>query len=456
MNNPIREMLLIENDSVFSLYKEINDICGYFVAPLFMISLTIEYFSNMNFGEVVKKLFIILIFMGAFYSFHTKAVDLSLEGASTLIKKVSPRNLFLKNWYTPKIKTKESKKWNYFESLVIPDINDLLGIAFFYLGQIFIWFLKLVYSSVYHFTYIFSGVTALLYFFGWTKNGLKGTVQSTLWCILLPYVVVAILCLVGNSLSDKAQNSELLVSSMESIIWLFGVTLLLLLSPVFTFTLIKGDGVAAAGASMGKILSSAFMTSALVLPHLGKISKGISGKMGGLLRRNEESSKEIIKGSSNNQGKSANVGNPQGKEGAQDFSKTSFKEGNPNHKFSFERKSTQEGRDFSKVKQTGGHPATHQALSSKEQVIKKTEGSPPIFQKGKNEAPKGPSGGQNKESFINKTSADSSSLKDFFRGDRERTIEKKDVLTRGNNKDALIKVKPQERVICPRRKEYEV
>lgn len=190
--NILQELLLIEEPSIFRLYKEMTSIATYFIAPVFTIALILEYFGEMDFGSVVKKLFLITVFIGAFHQFHTKATNLALVNASYTLKKVSPRNLFVKKWYHTKVRTTEKRDWNFIQSLVVPNLNDLLGTAFFLLAKVFIWLLKLIYSSVYHLTYVFSGVTAILYFLGWTKDALKGTVQASLWCMVMPFVIVAI------------------------------------------------------------------------------------------------------------------------------------------------------------------------------------------------------------------------------------------------------------------------
>ncbi len=281
--NILREMLLIEDPSIFRLYQEMMNIAGYFVAPVFTIALLLEYFGEMNFGGVVKKLLLITIFMGAFYQFHSKAVELSLESASYTLKKVSPRNLFVKKWYHTKVKTKEKKEWNFIQSIAIPNLNDLLATAFFLLSKVFIWLLKLIYSSVFHLTYVFSGVTAILYFLGWTKDALKGTVQASLWCMAMPFVIVAILALVGNSIDETALGGELIVSKVDTIIWLFGVTLLLLISPLITFGLVKGDGIHSFGPKMGSMVVSSGLKAMALSPVLAAGFKGATrgvGKVG--------------------------------------------------------------------------------------------------------------------------------------------------------------------------------
>lgn len=272
----LEEMLLIKEPSVFRLYEEMTNIANYFVTPVFTIALVLEYFGEMNFGSVIKKFLLITVFIGAFYQFHTKATSIAFEGATTTLRKVSPRNLFVKKWYQTKVKTTEKKNWNFIQSMVVPNLNDILATAFFLLAKVFVWLLKLIYSTVYHLTYVFSGITAVLYFLGWTKDALKGTVQSSLWCMAMPFVIVAILALVGNSIDESALGSDLVVSKVETIIWLFGVTLLLLISPFITYGMIKGDGVHSFGSKMGTMVASSGMKAMTISTILGSRLKQAS------------------------------------------------------------------------------------------------------------------------------------------------------------------------------------
>ena len=98
---------------------------------------------------------------------------------------------------------------------------------------------------------MFFRITAILYFLWWTKDSLKGTVQASLWCMAMPFVIVAILALVGNSIDESAISGEFVLAKMDTIIWLFGVTLLLLISPMITYAMVKGEGIHSFGAKMG-------------------------------------------------------------------------------------------------------------------------------------------------------------------------------------------------------------
>jgi hypothetical protein len=294
--NLMREMLLIDEHSVFKLYQEMSNIAGYFIAPVFTVALILEYFSDMRFSEVVKKLLLITVFMSAFYHFHTEATNVSLKAASHTLKKVSPNNLFLKKWSEVKLKTRKKASWSVVEAFAIPNLNDFVATTFYVLSKIFIWLLKLIYSSVYHLTYVFSGFTAVLYFLGWTKDALKGTIQASLWCIIMPFVIVAILSLVGNSIDDSAIQSVVLIGKVDNIVWLFGVTLLLLISPTIAFGMIKGDGIHSFGSKMGSMVVNSGIKAMTLYPLLSNRIKGagfgIKNASNKILR--EPSIKEMI------------------------------------------------------------------------------------------------------------------------------------------------------------------
>jgi hypothetical protein len=278
MINVLKDMLLIDDPSVFRLYQELIKICNYFIAPVFTIALLLEYFGEMNFAGAVKKLFLVVVFMGAFYGFHTAGTRIALDSANQTLKRVSPTNLFVKRWTQAKVKTKKHKGWDSLKSILIPNLNDLIGTAFFLLAKLFIWLLKLIYSSVYHLTYVFAGVTGILYFLGWTKDALKGTIQASLWCMIMPFVIVAILSLVGNSIEATALNGDLVIAKIDTIIWLFGVTLLLLITPLITYGMIRGDGIHSFGSKMGAMVVSSGLKAMAFYPMIaGMLKKSTQG-----------------------------------------------------------------------------------------------------------------------------------------------------------------------------------
>ena len=264
-------MLLIDEPTILVVKDAMTRIANWFVLPTFLIALIWEYFNEFKFGEVVKKLILILVFMGVFYPIHKEGVELSLKSSGELLREISPNNLFLKKWTEVKVKTSEDKMskatgWGTIERILVPNFNDLLGTVFFLLSKLLIWILKLVYSTVYHLTYVFAPLTAILYFFPITNASIKGTIISSLWCMILPFVLIAILAIVGNSFQTNANNGEVVISSMDQILWLFGVTLLIVASPILTLGLLKGSGMAMAGTATVVLMTSAATKIATALP----------------------------------------------------------------------------------------------------------------------------------------------------------------------------------------------
>lgn len=241
----IRSMLLLDEPNITGLRQGIESYSKVFLSVVFIGALTWQFLTDMKFFEVVKNLVLALIFMGCFYEFHTKAVDLSFKASEELLREVSPKNIFLRKWTEVKVKTSDnvndSSKFSFIEKFVVPNLNDLLGTALFLLSKVCILVLKLIYTTVYYFTFIFAPITAVLSFLPVSKHSMAGTITSSLWCILLPFVLVVFLALVGNAVQMPADNGQLAVSSMDQLIWIFGITLLMLLAPSFTYSLIKGS-----------------------------------------------------------------------------------------------------------------------------------------------------------------------------------------------------------------------
>lgn len=317
----LKEMLLIEEPSVITLAKEISIRAGYFVLPCFLIALGLEYMGKFEFLEVGKKLIVVMVILATFSTLHHKAIEISLSSAEELLKTVSPRNLFLRKWTESKLKTTVKANSGWFERIAIPNLNDLLATGFFLMAKFFIWFLKLIYSTVYHMTYIFAPISALLYFFDITKQSLASLIQGTLWCMLFPFVLVCILAIVGNSLAAGALRGEFSVTSVDSIIWLFGVTLLLLASSVFTLKILGGGGgIAQLATPVGAMFVGAGMKSIKGLHSVfsakekysqgGKVlNNGFSSSKQSNQESNSSNSKQSMSGQNNYSQKSSNLEN---------------------------------------------------------------------------------------------------------------------------------------------------
>ncbi len=279
MTNFVKDMLLIEGTEAQSLYKELTSIATLFIGPMFITSLVIQFFGEYDFFKVIKKLLIISVVMTSFYTLHTKSVDLSMEVANKTFKKVSPQNVFRKKWYRATLAKKvksDGSTWELVKEFVTPALNDLIASGFFVTSSIFMSLLKYIYTSIYHLTYIFAGFSALLYFWGITEGALWGMIKSSLWCVILPFVFISILSLIGNTLELKAVNGVNMFSEIETIVWLFCVSLMLLMCPLITWKLVNSEGIAASAPQMGAIsilAGSRALNSAPMLQSIYRQSK---------------------------------------------------------------------------------------------------------------------------------------------------------------------------------------
>ncbi|MBT3982281.1 MAG: hypothetical protein HOE90_13065 [Bacteriovoracaceae bacterium] len=269
--NPLVNMLLIQDKSISNLFSEFSKISLYFIPVCFVSALILEFYGKLNFGEVIKRLVIALVVTSAFYSFHKMAVETSFNVAYKTFKKVSPQNLFIRKWTQTKLKTNPHKSWGWLEKISIPNLNDLVATCFFLLSKIFLWILKLIFSTVYHLTYLFSGLSACLYLFQETQKSLSGILRSSLWCIIFPFVVISILSLVGNSISSRAIQSKLLFTDIEVIIWLLGISFILLLSPAITLAIIGKEGIGGASPALSNFLVGKGLATIRTIPSIQKV-----------------------------------------------------------------------------------------------------------------------------------------------------------------------------------------
>jgi hypothetical protein len=272
MANFVKDMLLIEGSEAGKLYKELSSIAGLFMGPMFLGSLCLQFLGGFDFTRVVKKLLIVSIVMTSFYTLHVGSISLSMEVANKTFKKISPRNVFRKKWYratlTKRKKVESGSTWGFLKEFVTPSLNDLIASTFFVSSSVFMSLLKYIYTSIYHLTYIFAGFSALLYFWGITEGALWGMIKSTLWCILLPFVFISILSLIGNSLDMRANSGVNLFSEIETIIWLFCISLMLLMCPLITWKLVSNEGIGGSAPQMGAL---SVMAGTKILNHATRL-----------------------------------------------------------------------------------------------------------------------------------------------------------------------------------------
>ncbi len=238
----MEDILLISEPSIERLFQELIKISKWAILPAFLIAMIKEYAGDFDFLSALKALIISVLFVTYFPSFHKKMTRVSLETATEVLNRISPHNKFFG------VAKNEKENKSIFETL-LGGFEDLVANFFYFLSRIFSFLLKLIYSSVFHLTYIFSGFSAVLYLAGF-RGSIGGMIKSSTWCMALPFILVCIISIVGNAI-DFTDSSAL--KGIEKILWLFGVNLLMLIAPAFTFSLIKDANISASGTSFSNL-----------------------------------------------------------------------------------------------------------------------------------------------------------------------------------------------------------
>ncbi len=252
MNPFLKELLLITNPNVLALADYLNRTALLFILPCFYLAMVCEYLTNWNFKDVVKRSFIAFLAIKLLTPLHVSFVNESLMISSQLVKQYSPQNKFLSAYN----KTKMDKKvgvWEKLSSIVEMIVTDPIVLIIFLFSYIAFFLLTQLYSLVYHLGIVLIGVCAVLSIFPMTSKSLIGAIKTSLWCILMPFVVAIVLCLIGDSDAFLKTYSGGIVQNLESLIQLLIMTVILLMTPMITSKIMSDSGVSSVAENIGQM-----------------------------------------------------------------------------------------------------------------------------------------------------------------------------------------------------------
>jgi len=135
----------------------------------------------------------------------------------------------------------------------------------------------------------------------------------------MPFFIISILILVSQTISFNSSRGDTV--GFNELVWLFGICLLLLMSPLIVFAFVKGDGIASFGAKVGQSIVNAGMTAFSLLPFMHSSfhsGKDLAYKFGSKLKNGLNFSRFFRSGGNNfnrhgfSGSSSAAIGNPKG------------------------------------------------------------------------------------------------------------------------------------------------
>lgn len=242
--NLLKNLLLISNPKVLGLSEYLSHAALLFIMPAFYIGMIAEYFTNFDFKSVAKRAIVAFLAIKLFLPIHVEAVDLSLSASSKLLGQYSSHNKFLTAYQNAsKVSNSNGGVWERLRSIVSIITNDPIVVFIFLLSYTSFFLLTQLYSLIYHLAIALFGFCAVLSIFPITSRSLTGAVYTSLWCVLMPFVVMIVLALIGDSDAFLKGYSGGIVQNLESLIQLLVMTILLLLTPVITTKIMNGTGI---------------------------------------------------------------------------------------------------------------------------------------------------------------------------------------------------------------------
>jgi hypothetical protein len=280
----LKDLLFISNPKVLGLSEYLNNTAVLFIMPAFFIGIISEFFTNFDFKSVAKRAVIAFLAIRLLTPIHIEAVDTSLKISSELVKKYSPQNKFLTAYQLAKgdaVGAEKKGVWSKLTSIVKMLVNDDIVLIIFLLSYIAFFLLTQLYSLTYHLTIAMIGLCAVLSILPITSRSLVGAVKSSLWCIFMPFVVAIILCLIGDSDAFFKTYSGGIVQNLESLIQLFIMTIILLLSPMITSKIMSESGLSHVAESVGQMAGMATLIGGASVAS--KFVGAKAGAIGGMI-----------------------------------------------------------------------------------------------------------------------------------------------------------------------------
>lgn len=256
--NLLKELLLVTNPRVMGLSEYLSQASLMFVLPFFYIGMILEYFTNFDFKSVAKRTLIAFLAIKLFLPVYTGAVDVSLKTSSELLSKYSSQNKFLSAYQSASVSTNsKAGVWEKLKNIVSIIMNDPIVVFIFIMSYTSFFLLTQLYSLIYHLGIAFFGVCAVLSILPITQRSLNGAVYTGFWCVLMPFVVMIVLALIGDSDAFLKDYSGGIVQNLESLIQLLVMTILLLLTPVITTKILNGTGLNSVADNLGQMAAMA-------------------------------------------------------------------------------------------------------------------------------------------------------------------------------------------------------
>ena len=263
--NVMKDLLLIQS---FSLEGLVEDYRTFFIGILpgiFAMSCLVEYFDRMEVAQLLKRAIVAVLILTSVASFYKVSIDYSLDAASEKLADQQEKNILLMDMFEAvnhwnKLQSENSSKGFYEQNNILwgtvaflkyhlfdKFINDGFTLTVFFITNICLVILKVVYSLVYYLGYGLVGMSVIIYMFPTMGNVLRGWIISYLWCLIVPHVLVFVLSMIGSEINKGYVAGQVIGGSIMGTALLFVLALLVAFTPIISMMILNGSGLAQAG-----------------------------------------------------------------------------------------------------------------------------------------------------------------------------------------------------------------
>lgn len=270
MNSSLSDLLLIQSFSLDTLIEDYRVFFLSLLPSLFLLACLIEYFDRMDTFALVRRAFISILILTSVQGFYKSSIEMSIEAADVKIQDQKHSNVFLMDFmearnFVTSVGSDNQKDFYKDDGVISGSIkflkhhlftsfiNDGFTTTVYFIGQLCIQIIKVVYSLVYYLGFGLIGIPCLLYLFSTMGNILRGAILSYVWCLIVPHILVFVLSMISSEINTGYSSNQIIGGTMAGTVLLFILTLLIAFTPLIGMMIVNGSGMAQAGGVIASI-----------------------------------------------------------------------------------------------------------------------------------------------------------------------------------------------------------
>ena len=294
MNTNLVDFLLIQSFSLDTLIEDYKSLFLSLLPTVFILACLVEYFNRLDVISLLKRTFIAILILTSVSMFYKESILASINLASEKLNEQKQSNILLLDLFDLNSKASDlednksfyDKDKNILTStidfinyhLFSSFVNDGLTTVLYFITQLCLVLIKVLYSLGYYLIWGLIGIPCLLYIFPTMGNILRGAILSYVTLLIIPHILVFILSMIGAEIEKGYSVGQIIGGSVTGTALLFLLTVFIALSPFIALLTINGSGIAQASANIASVGAAKVMS----LPRV-TMNTGASLATGGVL-----------------------------------------------------------------------------------------------------------------------------------------------------------------------------